>query len=386
MPVNTETRTDPSVVCSDSVDPRRILQIDLLKALAITAVLIQHTALGFEPNDAVLRAVFDLSLYQGVPVFLVVLGLNAGLSFTRRGCKSLKEALSQAYLFRRFFRILCPFFMAFLLALFVGAIFFLKTGMDIIYIGPFTLIGFLPILGPGNFYVSIVLQSIVALPFLYVAYKKRPLVTIGSCFAISAIVTLVTVFQYPNQAAYAASDYYFSFAYVCILAYLATIALGIWLSDHFNERLERNHLVMLGAAVSACYIVIALSANVLNRLPVLEALTSFYPLLLVLLGIRYLPDRVTHGFVGRLAFLGRASYHIFLVQIIFFGVGGAGAWVALMTALHQPILNDTVLLISSSLASIAICIAAGVIFQQISNFLTVFILKMMNKHTVRENL
>jgi hypothetical protein len=115
----------------------------------------------------------------------------------------------------------------------------------------------------------------------------------------------------------------------------------------------------------------------------LTPLASFYPFLLVLLGINYLPDSVKHKCAGGIAFLGRASYHIFLVQIIFFGAEWTSAYLALTGALHLTIISETVLLqIGSLLTSIAICIVVRLAFQQISNLLTVFVLKEMNKHSL----
>src|SRR3954470_10816728 len=94
-----------------------LAQIDLLKGLAVLSVIALHGVTAEELHDA--WAPFTIG--QAVPVFLVVMGMNAASSFRDRGGAPLRELFSPAYFAGRFDRLVVPFAVVWLGSLVVGA-------------------------------------------------------------------------------------------------------------------------------------------------------------------------------------------------------------------------------------------------------------------------
>ena len=87
--------------------------IDLIKGIAIVAVICLHT-LSPGTLDAIGAQFY---LWQAVPVFLFLMGLNATSSLRRRGGRTMRELYSRDYLAGRFDRVYVPFLIAFLVTL-----------------------------------------------------------------------------------------------------------------------------------------------------------------------------------------------------------------------------------------------------------------------------
>ena len=85
-------------------DNNYFFQIDFLKAVMIFLVIFDHTIPWFIKND------MGVALWEriSIPVFLVILGFNMGLSFERKGETSLKKLYS-GYFKHKYWRYLHPF-------------------------------------------------------------------------------------------------------------------------------------------------------------------------------------------------------------------------------------------------------------------------------------
>jgi peptidoglycan/LPS O-acetylase OafA/YrhL len=291
---------------------RRLDQVDLLKALAVLGVLLQH---GVTPGTRV-DIFSSLHADQAVPVFVVLTGLLLSSRIPGARPASWRAADARAYATRRFARLLIPFAATWLAALIVGAL------IDSIYIGPQTLLGALPIPGPGNYYVPVVLQLVVLVPLVTWAYRRRPLATLAGCLAVNVVFELAWAkLGAIEDVLGRASD----FAYdATSLRYLFALALGVWLAEGTSPDRHRSRWLWLGATVAAVYLVLeqTLGARFPLFEPGFERRTNFlvacYPALLVALGLRWLPVSAPRSLRPAVR-LGRASYHVFLVQIVWFG-------------------------------------------------------------------
>ena len=119
--------------------------------------------------------------------------------------------------------------------------------------------------------------------------------------------------------------------------------------------------MLIGLVVSIVYIV---GVSVFSwKFPYFQSswqpqtvLSFFYPLILCAIGIRYLPpipNRIWNG----ISLIGKASYHIFLIPIIFFV---SGLQLLFCDLSLQTSFNINVLLVS--LINIVILIALGLLF------------------------
>ena len=294
---------------SGSPSPRSSA-IDTIKGLAIVSVICLHS-LSVHTLYAI-AALF--SIWQAVPVFIFLMGRNAAASLARRGRRSLREVYSHEYLAQRFDRIYVPFVLAFAATVVVTNV----TGTAHDHVRTIVgglLAGTLPIDGPGNYFITLVFQFALVFPLVFWGLRRQPVATLLLCAAVELAFDLLArrvgvVKQHP---------YIYE---VCLARYMLLVALGALLAHAPARRLLAARWLWVGTLVSvAC---LALNSVDSSTGPLggsdWDFASTFYAVFIVVLGIALLPS-VARGSASRaLGELGRASYHIFLVQIIWFGL------------------------------------------------------------------
>jgi peptidoglycan/LPS O-acetylase OafA/YrhL len=292
----------------------RIPAIDIVKGLAIIGVIAQH-ALSRQAMD---DTGADFWLRQSVPILFVLMGFNAARSSLRRPAPTLAEAYGARYWSGRYRRILLPLLIITAVALVVGS----ATGR--LHVGPLALVGYLPVPGPGVYWITILLTFTLIWPAWMHLFRIRPgLVVLGS-IALNVLFELWAGRVEPFHGAGSAGG--LPYAYDAnILRYFAAIAIGMWLAID-DARVGRRRLVVLALAVpSAAYI--AFAGTDPDSLPFFvhgfTLATNFAAVpwaAALLLGMLHLwPARSVPG-TGWLEQLGVASFEIFLVQVVWLGV------------------------------------------------------------------
>jgi len=215
--------------------------------------------------------------------------------------------------------------------------------------------------GPGSYFVPLLIQIILFLPVLYViANKNINYMLIGS-FAVNMLFELYCYYYNMPQ-----STYRFIF-----LRYLFAVALGVWLA---KTKQINWYFVTVGAIVSLLYIT---SYNFYDfKLPVQpdwspqNAPAFLWPLMVVLLGLKILPEQAK-GIVKLIAELGKASYHIFLVQMVYY--------------YYMDYLFKNLHICIYTLINLSICLSVGYIFYLFEKKLRAFIkLKKESVYTVAQ--
>lgn len=267
-----------------SYNPR----IDIIKAFAIISVVILHSL-----PLLVHYKIFSLfHVMQAVPIFYVLLGHNSG--------SSKRELCIKEYFFKQFRRIIMPFLFVFVVSVLIG---FHKGSLDF---GWLTLFGYLPYTGPGNYFVSVMLQFIFIFPLLNYGYKKNPWLVLFLSIILNVIFEFIAKHFEFSSYVYNAS----------IFRSLSAIVLGLWIIGNYDIR--KNYFMVCGSILSILYLLfVHLGSKSFSFIGTQNSLSYFYPALLVMLGLKYLP--VYSGRIYKfLCMTGKASYHIFLTQIAWF--------------------------------------------------------------------
>jgi peptidoglycan/LPS O-acetylase OafA/YrhL len=265
---------------------RRDLGQDVLKAAAIVAVVALHS---LSPT-ALDQSFAAFHIWQAVPVFLVLLGLNGAQSAQRRGV-----SYDRAYWVSRGQRIVLPVLIV--LALDTAEALARHNGSD----WGLAAIGRLPDTGPGNYFVVVMLQFVLVWPLLWRAWARSPVATlVGLVAAEAAFDIAMRVIEPTGTGAFLAR--------ACLLHYLATIGLGMWLAT------RSRRLIYAAAAVAIVYLAYFHLANKALLVDQQNFLAAGYAALLVAV----LPPRLPWW--RPVATVGQASYHVFLVQMLWFAV------------------------------------------------------------------
>lgn len=338
-----------------------LMEIDLIKGIAIISVVLVHCL----PYDDFFMTLRMFTFSMALLIFMLLMGRNMSASFEKHHYLS-NGFSSISYFKNRLTRFLYPFIPIFVVSLILG----LLINQDV-YLGVYTLVGYLPLPGQGNYFVTVLLQFIIIFPLLYLAYKRYPRLTLIASFAISFLFEVVS----PYVGALNSDVYLY---YANILRYLFVITLGLWVLEGFepSKRIRSTResaIVLIGLAVGVIYLVafgifhweVPFFNNFWGiEYPTLGSyvvLVAFYPLALYMLAYKFLPSTSGNKIVKYIAYFGKASYHIFLVQILFFAVFYNPYSIFSqhgILGINDPILNG----IFAIVISLAVTLSIGALF------------------------
>ncbi|MFT2011029.1 acyltransferase family protein [Pontibacter sp. 13R65] len=293
----------------------RYQQIDVIKGLATVSVILLH-ALEYE---ALLQTFAIFHIWQAVPLFMILMGLNLGLSPAGTQTPLLQLYLSKGFR-KRIKRLLMPVLLMYLVSIGVGFIWHSITGKNPVTYKWLNLLGMFPVTGPGNYFVTLVWQSLLLLPLIGYFYKRKPGVTIVLLVVLEVgFLLLCEGLTFSKEY-----DYLYSAAFI---RYFSAVAFGLALSQVVSEPTKPKiwFLLLILALASVCFlyhIQYQLSDFTLVRKEwQAQCVLAFgYAALLVVLLFRIFPVVSANRGLLLTAAIGKASYHIFLVQILYFGL------------------------------------------------------------------
>lgn len=307
------------------------------------AVLLLHSLSRGQLVDS--YAIYHI--WQAVPVFMVLMGLNLGMSY---GSKTLhfKQLYTRHYFQKKALRIIFPLLLIYAIALVLGFVWEQVYGREVYTLDWKNLIGVLPVSGKGNYFITLLLQSLLALPLIGYTFHRWPILT------TLVLVLLEIAFQaLAFQISYFNQDRYLYDA--ALFRYFSAIALGLWLSRLITASNSRyGWLLLLAGLASGVYLYFHIYQQV--RLPYIRPewqaqlfLTFPFATLLCYWGILAFPQQSNVPVLKGMATVGKASYHIFLVQVLYFGL----------------VVDD-----SNIALNLTVCLVTGMIFYWVESFLS----------------
>lgn len=317
-----------SVEVIEERKPFKYWQIDALKAFAIALVVMDHS-LTWDLKSLIGGVFWERT---AIPIFMIVMGFNIGLSFKNRGATTLRELYSRSYFKRKIERYVFPFLLLYWGSLILGLYFNSFTWNE------YTLIGWLPFWGPGNWFIPVLFSSILVLPLIYRGYLSYPKLTVFLCFMSEILLQLFMFYFVPLQlvgGSYTFTSYEAAFLVSVIrtnvLFLLPAVGLGLWFTDSPNIKAKRNRLMWVALPLSVVYMVayqfLGYRAYVIDGIYKHNLIWGDYTFLLYpysaflfLLAMRYLPSTPQTRLQNLIQRAGRASYHILLVQILYYSI------------------------------------------------------------------
>jgi hypothetical protein len=335
----------------ESKNTSDILQIDLLKGLAIISVVFGHivayqavtnpqlvsivtkqiinvpinTQVNFNFID-IIYAIYHtfthwitysaLSTQQVIPLFIIIMSFNLSLAFHRRGYSKLKNFYSLTEIKKKFRRYFLPYIIIFFISLILGLIFFLITNRQILFVNLKLLMGYLPINGPGAYFIPLILQMVLLFPLLYIFYNYDRNLCLSVAFFLAFLCEIVNNFG-NNPIWYDDS----------LIRFFPHIILGIWISNlYLASQLKNKYFILFGIFSGFYLIFISQFENgvlgIIHFRPYTASqnlLGCGWSALILIIGLLYLPN-IKNIITKTLAIIGKASYHIFLIQIVYFGI------------------------------------------------------------------
>jgi hypothetical protein len=183
-----------------------------------------------------------------------------------------------------------------------------------------------PFLGPGVWFIPIVLSAVLVLPGLYRVFLWKPRLTIAACFTADLAQYLAMHLLFPEWPTNTWPEDAFRIVLFCsVTIYLFPVTLGFWLSEGHGFTQRHNYAIHSMFLVSFMYI-LAYQFFGCRVFFIPEEGAEFNPLImpysafLFLLGMRVLPTKGRRMATSALAKMGKASYHILMTQILYFAI------------------------------------------------------------------
>ncbi|MBY8987628.1 MAG: acyltransferase [Candidatus Lokiarchaeota archaeon] len=310
------------------IKDKHFFQVDVIKVVMIFLVIYDHTITW------VIKREIGVSLWEriSIPVFLVIMGFNMGLSFSKMEDKRLRKLYSWQYFKRKFWRYLYPFIVLWLISSLIGlainefdldALNQYESGSWHFY---HLFIGILPFWGPGNWFLPVIFWTILIMPLIYKGFSGKLIwrvFTLLLCFLIewSLQMALFNIFGPPPFTSWEAF-YKYLFIVTSPFFMLSAIGLGMWFSKKPNLFAKQNLFMWILFPISLYYLIQYQFFDF--RFEFIRGdynLFVFpYSAFLVLLGIKLLPNRWDNWFTKVFSTIGKATYHILLTQILYFSV------------------------------------------------------------------
>ena len=292
--------------------------LDVLKGVCILFVLINHYDWS-EPQR--LKYLLHFTVAMAVPLFLIITAYLSSLSFERRSVHSVGTAYAPGELLRKWLRYTLPFLAAF--GLYVLGVFIRSgIGKDSIEAGLFFLFGRTHY---GAYYYQILWQLLLYFPVIYYIIKKWDVKGLYLCFFINL------AYEFLKSAYNMSEDCYI----LLVFRYTFVIALGVFVA--IGKKKVPVWLQIASAAAGVFFIVLYKYIAIKPWLITAWKGTSVLAcLMLVPIAPLLLKRRLKFA---PLELLGKASYNIFLCQIVYYNLVAPTVYGFVPNKLLQLLIN-----------------------------------------------
>jgi len=308
---------------------KNFFQVDLLKAAMIFLVIFDHiVAWG-------VKSEIGVTLWEriSIPVFLVIMGFNMGISFQRKGVSTLKELYSWSYFKSKIIRYIVPFLVLYGFSTLIGLILY-QFNITSMYYGQYypqhgfiqLFTGILSFWGPGNWFIPIIFGSILLFPLIYWAFTKKPILTLIICFIVEIAIQLI-VFFFIGRITSWEEVHILNLFMTSFPFYLSAIGLGLWFSFNRKPFSMKNLFIWILFPISLTYIILFQFFGLrfqIGDVPLLRGDYHFlifpYSAVLVLLVMMILPQKSENIISRAISLIGKSTYHILLTQILGYGI------------------------------------------------------------------
>lgn len=274
---------------------KRNSNIDLLKTISILLVIVIHAL----PMNVQMVLGRPFIMQHAVPVFMILFGYNRVKSIEKRKLTAATDLYEWTYLWKQLKTILIPYAAVWLLFEFsyFGLI---HGGAPLDLIESFVIGG----RGPGGYFILLMVQAILFFPILFhVIDRFQPEKALTGIFLVNILLEVMSADMHPDMYR------------LLITRHIFTIALGIYLAKREESITLKKWLPLV--AFSLLYIISVDYGGVHFAIEHMwdsqHAPAYFWTFLLVYLGLK-----VPFKERSLITLIGKSSYHIFLIQKIYF--------------------------------------------------------------------
>jgi len=316
--------------------------IDIIKAVLIILIIITHYSWTVEQRQNV---VFPLVIDMAVPIFMFLSGYVGAMSFDKKGVDSLAKAYSLHQIIHKYIRYTIPYLIFLVVEFLIPTI--TKPKWSKSEMLKWIING---AEGPGSYYYPILVQLIFLFPLIYFIICRNNKYGLWLCLLINLIYELL-------KWSYNMGDFCYR---LLVFRYIFVLAFGIYMYRGSINILTSIVLTVLGGA----FIVLTRYGIYSPRIINLWTGTSCIAVMWVIPLVAFAVKKISVTLYP-IEIVGRASYNIFFVQMIYYSIDRSG----LTNSIGSWKLE--------LLIGIAVCLILGTVFYFIeSNITKILIIKL----------
>ena len=314
--------------------------IDIIKAVLIILIILTHYSWTVEQRQNV---VFPLVIDMAVPIFMFLSGYVGAISFDKRGVDSLEKAYSFQQIIHKFIRYTIPYLFFLVVEFLIPTINKPKGSKSELL--KWIING---AEGPGSYYYPILVQLIFLFPLIYFIIFRNHKYGIWICLLINLMYELL-------KWSYDMGVYCYR---LLIFRYIFILAFGIHMYRGSIHKSTSIALVVLGGI----FIVLTRYEIYSPRIITFWTGTSCLADMWIIPLISFIVKKVKIHLYP-LEMIGRASYNIFFVQMIYYSIDRTKLSLSIKSWIIELIIG------------VVICLVVGIVFFEIESRITRLFIK-----------
>lgn len=290
---------------------------------------------------------FPFWIDMAVPIFMVISGYVNAKSFESKNICCIEDAYQASLLIMKLIRFLIPFLIAFGI-----------EGIILIIIHRFTIKSFVVDFfhggyGPGSYYFPVMVQFILVYPIIHFIVKKNGMKGVILCFVINLF------YEFLQRISFVPEELY---RLLCF-RYISVIAFGTFFALFPNIKIKWYINTIVGI-LGIMFIVLVEYTSYSPKIIIYWTRTSCIATLYIFPICSFLlKNRENKIKVAPIELLGKASFNIYLVQMVYY-------W-----CLSGRIYNFIDSIFIRIIMNFLICLIGGISFYFIENRITGIIIK-----------
>ncbi len=323
--------------------------VDVLKGILIILVIILH--FSFTESE-VQQYFFPFHITLTVPCFMLLSGYVSALSFEKRRVDKLEHSYKSSVILEKVLRFTIPYTIAFIAEWIIFRVMGLyQVGIRTYGILAITMDFLSGGKGPGSYYFPIMIQFIFVFPVLFFVIKKHQLKGVVYCFWANGIYEVLKTAYGMGETEYR----------LLVFRYLFVIAAGCYIAI---GRLPAKKTVVIWSAlcvlIGGGFVFLFSYTSYMSKIITYWRESSFVVCLFIIPILSLGLKKVHWSFVP-LEVLGKASFNIFLVQMIYYNF--AERIYALISVRGMQLFIN-----------VAFCVSVGVLFYYVEQPLTKWVI------------
>lgn len=329
---------------------KRNTTVDVIKGICILFVIITH----FEWQNSERMALgFPFWIDMAVPVFMIISGYVSSLSAEKRNIKGVSDLYLPSVIVPKLIRYTIPFLIIYLIN---SVIFFSdgSWGISQIVFGIFS-----GGTGPGAYYYPVLIQFVFLFPVVYGIIKKYDFNGLILCVFANLFYELI-------KCLYGMSDSEYR---LLVFRYITVIAAGCYIA--VGKCRFKPIIAWFSMILGAFWICIVKYGGYTPKLiNIVWSGTSMLASLWIIPVVWVLIKRTNITFLKPIEYIGKASYNIFFIQLLYY------------LHIDDMVYNHFGTGVSALMLSVAICVIFGLLFYIVESRITSLLIKILDKNRI----